>query len=82
PVCGEQATPIHDVQGDGTATPLTGEVQVEGVVVGDHQDKGFNGFFVQDEDRDADQDPATSEGVFVYAPGATDVALGDRVRVT
>jgi predicted extracellular nuclease len=82
PVCGDPATPLHEVQGSGDATPLTGEVQVEAVVVGDVQTGGLSGFFLQEEDDDADQDPATSEGVFVFAPGATDVALGDLVRLT
>ncbi len=82
PVCGDAATAIHDVQGDGEATPVDGEVQVEGVVTSDLQDGGFGGFYLQEEDADADGDPATSEGVFVYAPGGTDVDLGDRVRVT
>ncbi|MDZ7708351.1 MAG: hypothetical protein U5J97_10780 [Trueperaceae bacterium] len=39
------------------------------------------GFFVQEEDADADGDPATSEGVFVFAPGAPDVRVGDVVRI-
>jgi hypothetical protein len=80
---------IHDVQGTGAASPLVGAtVTVEGVVVGDFQDGAgvngdLNGFFVQEEDADADADPATSEGVFVAdgnAP-AVDVAIGDLVRV-
>ncbi len=83
PVCGDTATPVHEVQGSGSATPVTDEVQVEGVVVSDLQAAGsFDGFYLQEEDADADADPATSEGVFVYAPGGTDVAVGDRVRVT
>ena len=43
---------------------------------------GFNGYFLQEEDTDADADPATSEGLFVYAPGSTAVAEGDLVRLT
>jgi hypothetical protein len=81
---------IHDVQGSGAASPLVGAVvSVEGVVVGDFQDGvgadgDLNGFYVQEEDADADADPATSEGIFV-ADGntpAVDVANGDLVRVT
>ena len=67
--CGDPATPIHDVQGSGERTPVGGEAAtVEGVVVGDYQDpiSGFSGFFLQEEDADADSDPATSEGIFVY----------------
>ncbi len=86
--CGEEATGIHAVQGTGATSPVVGtEVVVEGVVVGDFQDNAasddgqLDGFFVQEEDSDADADPATSEGVFVFAPGADDVRTGDVVRV-
>jgi len=75
---------IHDVQGPGAVTPIPGTVVIiEGVVVGDFQDTDLNGFFLQEEDTDADLDPLTSEGVFVYE-GALDVpvAMGDTVKVT
>src|SRR5919106_1085137 len=81
--CGDgQETPIHAIQGPGAATPVAGsEHVVEGVVVGDFQDSGgLGGFFVQEEDGDADDDPQTSEGLFVSAPGSPDVAEGDLVR--
>jgi predicted extracellular nuclease len=80
---------IHEVQGNGPVSPLVGSlVVVEGIVVGDFQD-GFgengdlNGFFVQEEDADADADPLTSEGVFVFDGGSpsVDVENGDVVRV-
>ena len=52
---------IHDVQGNGAASPLVGQtVVVTGVVVGDFQDGAsgtngdFNGFHIQEEDTDAD----------------------------
>jgi hypothetical protein len=84
--CGDPFTPIYDVQGSGAASPLVGtEVAIEGVVVGDFQnnaslDNGdLNGFHVQDPTGDGD--PATSDGVFVYAPGGMDVSVGDAVRV-
>ncbi len=85
-VCGDTFTPIYAVQGNGAASPLNGStVSVEGIVVGDFQnnaspDSGdLNGFHVQDPTGDAD--PSTSDGVFVYAPGGIDVAMGDLVRV-
>jgi predicted extracellular nuclease len=85
PICGGPATPIHDVQGSGSASPLIDQVvTIEGVVVGDFQGSaGLGGFFVQEEDAHADGDPLTSEGIFVYQ-GNTGVAvnLGDVVRVT
>ena len=86
--CGDPATLIHDIQGSGDTSPLAGtEVQIEGVVVGDFQnnaspdDGELNGFYVQEQDADSDADAATSEGIFVFAPGAIDVATGDLVRV-
>ena len=58
---------------------------IDGIVVGDYQTQGsgqLRGFFVQEEDADADADPATSEGIFVFcATCPTAVAVGDRVRV-
>jgi uncharacterized protein len=83
-VCGDnEETAIHAIQGDGAASPMVGNQRViEGVVVGDFQGaSGFNGFFVQEEDADADTDPRTAEGVFVFAPGSAPVAAGDVVRV-
>ena len=84
--CGDPATSIHDVQGSGASSPLvvTLGVIIEGVVVGDFQDTAaqLGGFFVQEEEADADADPATSEGVFVYDDGfGVDVQPGDIVRV-
>ena len=86
--CGDPATLIHEIQGSGLTSPLAGtEVKIEGIVVGDFQNNGsaddgdLNGFFVQEEDADADADAATSEGIFIFAPGAVDVATGDVVRV-
>lgn len=89
-VCGDPATFVHDIQGSGAASPLVGQtVSIEGVVVGDFQDDvgtngDLNGFFVQEEEADADADPATSEGIFVFqgSDPEIDVAIGDVVRVT
>ncbi|MFZ0545856.1 MAG: ExeM/NucH family extracellular endonuclease [Candidatus Promineifilaceae bacterium] len=79
---------IHDIQGAGLSSPVAGSnVVIDGVVVGDFQnnasaDSGdLNGFYVQEEDADADADALTSEGIFVFAPGADDVSTGDHVRV-
>ena len=81
---------IHDVQGSGLSTPLNGQTLfVEGIVTGDFQDgdadeqSNLRGFYVQEEDADTDADPATSEGIFVFAGSiALDVNVGDQVRVT
>jgi len=87
PVCPGmvQVTEIHTIQGSGAVSPLVGKtVTVSAVVVGDFQGKErLNGFFLQEEDRDADSNPRTSEGIFVYDPGdQTDVEVGDLVCVT
>ena len=77
-------TLIHDIQGDTETPNFVGMVKaIRGVVVGDFQGSAnLSGFFVQEEDADADADPATSEGVFIFDPGAlTDVKVGDNVTV-
>jgi predicted extracellular nuclease len=59
------------------------DVVIEGVVVGDFQDTDLNGFYLQEEDTDADSDPLTSEGIFVYeGSSAVEVGMGDTVKVT
>ena len=40
-----------------------------------------DGFFLQEEDGDADGNSATSEGIFVFTGGAPGVAVGDHVEV-
>ncbi|MCP4304150.1 MAG: ExeM/NucH family extracellular endonuclease, partial [bacterium] len=74
---------IHEIQGSGLASPLDGtRVIVQGVVTADHQDGDFNGWFMQDTDANADADPATSNGIFVFEDGNTvDVAVGDVVQL-
>ncbi len=82
-MCGDPATAIHTIQGTGNTSPMNGatNVAIEGVVVGDYQGTGqFGGYYVQEEDADADADPLTSEGIFVFNTSFA-VAAGDRVRV-
>lgn len=71
---------IHDVQGNGLLSPHVGQtVAVEGIVTA----LKTNGFFLQAPDAEADADPLSSEGVFVFtssAPSAT-ATVGNRVRV-
>ncbi len=85
-MCGDAFTPIYAVQGNGLSSPLAGmEVAIQGVVVGDFQndaapDSGnLNGFHIQDPAGDGDA--ATSDGIFVFAPGGMGVSAGDAVRV-
>jgi uncharacterized protein len=75
-----EATPTQEigaVQGTAATTPLAGQqVTVRGIVVGDVE--GFSGFYLQDPD--GDNNPATSDGIFVFSPVPVD--LGDTVAVT
>ena len=72
-----QATPrIRDIQGTAHLSTLNG-VAVSGVS-GIVTARRANGFFMQDPV--SDNDPRTSEGIFVLAPSAN-VAVGDRLNV-
>ena len=80
-------TLISAIQGTGNAVAITDTVQVDAVVVADLQETDeLDGFFIQEEDADADGDPLTSEGIFVSCgdnnANCPDVALGDVVQVT
>ena len=79
--------PIHTIQGSKsltgtTVSPYAGQtVSTEGVVTG----IGSAGYFIQSRDADADSDPTTPEGVYVYTgtgkvPAAA--VLGNYVQVT
>jgi len=79
--CGEAATPIYAIQGTGMASPLVGEVvQVEAVVT--QTLPGLRGYNIQAAAAEQDNDPASSEGVFVYV-NTTDISVtaGQRVRL-
>jgi predicted extracellular nuclease len=83
-------TLISTIQGDGDASALVGQVvTVRAVVVGDFQNgdadesRNLGGFWLQEEDADADGNAATSEGIFVFdAAFGVDVNVGDIVTVT
>ncbi len=80
--CGENTVLIHEIQGteDDSAMKLAEDVVIEGVVVGDFQDT-LDGFFVQEEESDWDENPLTSEGIFIFDEGAFQVEVGDVVQV-
>ncbi len=74
-------TSIHDIQGNGAASPLVGSVvTTRGVVTGVKS----NGFFIQEPDATVDADPATSEGILVFTNSAPPVAatVGNLVQVS
>jgi uncharacterized protein len=76
--CDLEVVTIGSVQGSGALSPVAGSiVRVQGTVVGDFR-PGFSGYYVQD---GGDGDAATSDGIFVYAPGGADVVVGDTVNV-
>lgn len=80
---GPGITPIHVVQGTGETSPLVGQqVTVRGVVIGDYEGPAPNlrGFYIQE--LEPDDDPATSEGLFVFHGNEDSVDLGDVVEVT
>jgi len=84
--CGNEVTRIHAIQGSGFASPIQGQpVQVEAIVVGEFQSTvngGLGGFFLQEADVHHDDDPLSSEGIFVFDNDfGLSVAPGDVVRV-
>ncbi|MGV9244171.1 endonuclease/exonuclease/phosphatase family protein [Streptomyces sp. NPDC003710] len=73
---------IHDIQGTTRVSPLAGQkvTDVAGIVTGVRTYGSSKGFWIQDPD--PDDNPATSEGVFVFTSSAPKVAVGDSVTVT
>lgn len=82
--CGDNnETLIHAIQGSGLTSPLDGTIQVmEGVVTADYQNTPtqYGGFYLQEEAADADANPATSEGIYVF-DSVNPVTVGDVVRL-
>jgi predicted extracellular nuclease len=76
---GGGATPaaIYQIQGNGAKSPLEGQlVATQGVVTRVNN----NGFFMQDPV--GDDDPSTSDGIFVYTGSAPTVQAGQLVSLT
>ncbi len=79
-----EVTRISTVQGADGYSQLTGSVvTVRGVVVADFQgvSPALGGFYLQEEDAEADGNAATSEGLWI-GDSATAVSVGDLVQVT
>ena len=72
--------PVHAIQGAGASSPLLGQTVITSAIVTAVRN---NGFFVQMPDAEADANPLTSEGIFVFTSAApsADVAVGNRVQV-
>lgn len=77
----------NDGNGSDVSPLLDERVMVEAIVVGVFLGENkLQGFFVQEEDVDVDNDPRTSEGIFVFYPSPVDgveaVTKGDKVLLT
>lgn len=75
------ATPINQIQGTGTTSPLAGtSVTTTGIVTA----RISSGFFIQTPDVNVDANSETSEGIFVFtsSPPPADAAVGNLVQVT
>jgi predicted extracellular nuclease len=87
----DDITRISTIQGNGSATTLSGELVTRGVVTADYtsggasgipENQGLRGFFIEATSADRDADPATSEGIFVFdADGTFAGDVGDSVAV-
>jgi predicted extracellular nuclease len=83
--CDDTPALISTVQGIGAVSPCDGQqVTVQAVVTSKVEgDDVMEGFFLQEEDVDADADAATSEGLFVYCGNQCQpLNIGDVVSVT
>lgn len=79
--CLADYTPIYEIQGSGLSAAITGNVATRGIVVGDYEGSdGLGGFYLQA--LVGDDNPATSDGIFVYTGSADTVNAGDEVWVT
>jgi predicted extracellular nuclease len=82
-VCNENNTLISRVQGADEESPLVGEyVEIQGIVTLSLQgNEQLKGFFLQEEGIHYDNDPLTSEGIFIsYAD--TSVVEGDVIKIS
>jgi predicted extracellular nuclease len=74
-----EATKISSIQGPGSSA-LPSFYTIEAIVTGVYPTLNPAGFYIQEEDADADANVNTSEGIFVVSAAA--VNPGDLVRVT
>ncbi|MCD9873909.1 endonuclease/exonuclease/phosphatase family protein [Streptomyces guryensis] len=73
---------IHDIQGSTRISSYAGQkvTDVAGIVTGVRTYGSSRGFWIQDPN--PDDNPATSEGIFVFTSSTPKVAVGDSVTVT
>ena len=81
---------IHEIQGVTETSPMVGQsVRIRGIVTGDFQandadeSRDLDGFYLQEPEENYDDNPLTSEGIFVYdgRNPAVDVSVGNVVEV-
>lgn len=81
-----EITRISTVQGEGGTSALQGEdVTLEAIIT--MVTPGLDGFFLQEQDKNNDDNPLTSEGIFVYAGSGSgewlaQLSAGDQIRVS
>ncbi len=80
--CAMTTSPIYSIQGNSSSAAITGSVTTQGIVVGDEEgaSPALRGFYLQD--ATGDDDPATSDGIFVYNASNNDVSVGDLIVVS
>lgn len=78
--CGALFTAISAIQGVGDQSPLQNKLATtEGVVT--QKMPLLKGFFIQSDDADQDQNPDSSEALFVYHHPFNNLTVGDRIRI-
>ena len=83
-IANDDFTPIHDIQGNGSTSPLVGtSVFTRGIVTG-IKSGSSGGFFIQEPDATVDADPNTSEGLFVFTGSSVPAGtvVGNLVQVS
>jgi predicted extracellular nuclease len=81
--CGADALKMSEVQGKSDVSPRVGQtVTVEGIITLDSRHPGgWRGFYLQQADDESDNNPETSEALFIYTDRAGGT-VGTRARVT
>ena len=80
----QSITTLATIQGSGTTSPLVGQTVTTTGIVTAVRTGSSGGFFLQTPDADADNDPNTSEGLFVFtgSAGSSLAVPGNLLQVT
>lgn len=77
---GARKVNIHTIQGTDDVSPIVGQdVEVQGIITAVAPQ--LKGFFIQEEAKDMDGNPKTSEGLFVFSQILPDIEVGHIVSV-